>query len=70
MLNGEEGSVDDGVMIVDRTNDIVVEAPMAVDEINVMVQELGGRVKRTKDIEGEVGNVVIVQLVILDIDSY
>ena len=70
MLNGEEGSVDDGVMIVDRTNDIVVEAPMAVDEINVMVQEFGGRAKGRKDIVGEVGDVVIVQLVILDIDSY
>ena len=70
MLNKEDGSVDDGVNIVDRVNDIVVEAPMAIVGINVMVQELGGRVKRTKDIEGEVGNVVIVQLVILDIDSY
>ena len=70
MLNKEDGSVDDGVIIVDRTNDIVVEAPMAIVGINAMVQELGGRVKGRKDIEGEVGDVVIVQLVILDIDNY
>ena len=37
MLNKEDGSVDDGVNIVDRVNDIVVEAPMAIVGINVMV---------------------------------